>query len=238
MTDERRRDRAIVMSVAAFVGLVATAIALYPGGHSWDGHARGHDLWRNFLCDLARSVALDGRPNAGAVAGKLAMVVLALGLVPFFARTTALARATPRLGRAVRALAVVTAAAVPVVACVSGDRYGRLHAAAVIAAGIPGLLAGTGAVLALAWDPRSPRGVVWLGIVTLGLGLVDFALYVASLGAEGGGPVAVAVIERLTTLALLAWMLSAARKRAGDASQHAGSEPRDRHPEVSGFRRA
>ncbi len=226
MTLERRRDRAIVLSVALFTALVATAMALYPGGHSWDSRAQGHDLWRNYLCDLARGIALDGQPNPGALAGKLAMIVLAAGLVPFFARTTSLAPRAARLGRAVRTLASVTAMAVFLVAFVSGDRYGRLHAAAVVLAGVPGLAAGAGAVLALAWDRRSPRDVLGAGALTLGLGLVDFTLYVANVGADGGGPVAVTVLQRLATVALLAWMLAAARRRPADATQHAGSEPR------------
>jgi hypothetical protein len=226
MVLEKWLGRAIVASVAVFVVLVATAMALYPGGHSWDPHASGHDLWRNYLCDLARTTALDGRPNRGAFVGKLALIVLALGLVPFFARTTDLARELRGLGRVVRLAAVATATTVPAVAFVSGDRYGRLHALAVVVAGVPGLFAGAGAVVALTLDRRAPRAVTWVGIVALGLGTVDFALYVANLHAEGGGPVAVAVLERLTSGALLAWMLLAARAAPPDAPQHAASSPR------------
>ncbi len=209
---ETRRARAIVASVALFVVLVAASMAVYPGGHSWDRTAVGHDFWRNFLCDLERESALDGSPNVlGAALGRAAMLILALGLLPFFARVSALAAGAARLGVVVRALATITVLAVPGVAFLSGDRFGKLHAVAVVVAGIPGLAACAGAVAALLVDREAPRIVAWAGALALGIGAVDFSLYVRSFTDPQGGTVAVAVLERLATLALLLWMVLAAR---------------------------
>lgn len=202
---------AIALAIVGFVALLAASMAVYPGGHSWDPHAVGHDFWRNFLCDLDRHTALDGTPNPlGAALGRAAMLVLAAGLLPFFGRLAALAPNARRLGLAMRVAATVAVAAVPAVVFVSGDRYGRLHAVAVVVAGVPGLLACGLAVLALLLDRSAPRRVAWTGAAALAVGVVDFALYAASLSEPGSGHVVVAVLERLANLGLLAWMALAA----------------------------
>lgn len=232
-TDERK---AILAAVVAFVVLAGTSMAAYPGGTSWDPATRGHDFWRNFLCDLVRGTSLGGTPNPiGSAFGKAAMLVLAAGLLPFFVRVTTLARGTPRLGLAVRITATIAVLAVPAVAFVSGDRFGKLHAVAVVAAGVPGLAACAGAVVALVLDPRAPRDVRWAGVVAAALGIVDFLLYLASLSAHDGGPIAVAVLERLATLALLAWMALAANRAPHPAPlPEASQADAPRHPAVVG----
>ena len=76
---------AILAAEAAFVLLLIPAMRAYPGGTSWDPASSGHDFWLNYLCDLTRSVALNGQPNpAGAALAQGAMGLLALGLLPFW----------------------------------------------------------------------------------------------------------------------------------------------------------
>lgn len=225
----RWEPRAIAASIASFVLLAAAAIAAYPGGHSWNTHAPGHDFWRNFLCDLARAIALDGTPNpVGSTLGRAAMLVIGAGLLPFFRHVTRLAHGAPRLGLGARAAGAIAVIAVPAVVFVSGDRYGKLHAVAVVAAGVPGLLACGAAALALQVDRGAPRAVAWAGALALLAAAVDFTLYVASLGSPGPGPVLVAVLERVANVGLLVWMGLAAGARR-EAAVCAGS------PEAAGL---
>ena len=39
-------------------------MAEYPGGTGWDARSNGNDFWLNYLCDLERTVAINGQPNA------------------------------------------------------------------------------------------------------------------------------------------------------------------------------
>ena len=209
-----RGARGIVVSVVLFVALLAASMALYPGGTSWDPGAHGHDFWRNFLCDLERTTALDGSPNpVGARLGQAAMLVLAGGLLPFFHRVGALAPGAPRLARTARVAGTIAVLAVPGVTFVSGDRFGALHSVAVVLAGAPGLVACGAAFAALVRDRAAPVAVRWAGGAALLVAAVDFAMYVASLAWPAVGTVAVAVLERLANGGLLVWMLLAAAAR-------------------------
>jgi len=58
-----RAAQAMLVAAGAFVVLFVLAVLEYPGGTDWDPRARGHHFWLNYLCDLTRSVALDGEPN-------------------------------------------------------------------------------------------------------------------------------------------------------------------------------
>ena len=75
----------VLASVAAFVVLELTAMSLYPGGTWWDPTTRGASFWQNYLCDLESEVALNHMPNvAGARFGKAAILVMIVGLMPFW----------------------------------------------------------------------------------------------------------------------------------------------------------
>ena len=220
--------------MAVFVVLIAISMASYPGGTWMDPHAAGHDLLRNFLCDLVGPVALNGEPNRlGSVAAPVAMVVLAGGLglawwlLPRFfpslgaSSTTSSRPARLRLTVAIRCCGLVSVlglVAVPLTPPV--EAYG-LHAAAVFVGGLPGIAASVLSVLGLA--RRRPR-LAWLGGVAVVLALVDGTLYTQQLIAGGVPTVFLPAIERLATLALLVWLVaiglgarSLAREQSGQA---------------------
>jgi hypothetical protein len=203
----------MVMAVAGFVVLVVAAARAYPGGTHFD-HARvGHDFWRNTLCDLTRTVALDGSPNTpGAALAASALIVLALGLGAFFLALPRLfASSHARLARSVRTLGAVTVPLAIAVVLLPTDRFGRLHGVAIFFAGTTGLAAAGLALRALVPAARAPRAVVVCGVLAALLASLDFALYMTELLTAGPAQVAVAVLERLATLVLLAWMLAVAR---------------------------
>lgn len=207
--------RLVDLSVASSIPLLALAMRFYPGGTSWDATTHGHAFWRNYLCDLERATALNGTPNPiGSTLAQTAMLVLAAGLAAFFWIVPRLFPREKKLGVAVRVLGTLAALATPGVVFLSGDRFGILHGISVVVAGVPGLAAAACAVIGLLRGEARPRRAAAVGLATLIVAGVDFALYVPQILVDGPGPVAVAVLERISLFLLLVWMALVARRRA------------------------
>jgi hypothetical protein len=197
---------AIVAAVVGFVALIVLAMAEYPGGTGWDATTRGSDFWLNYLCDLERSVALNGQPNAfGSALAQAAMLVLASGLLVFWWALPRLFPASPRLGCAVRALGLATLPGMLAVSLLPSDRFPAWHPIAMVLAGLPGLAAAALGVLGMAREPplRIATAVGGAAVVT---SMVDFVLYVRQFAGVGPGPTALAVLERAALILVLAWM--------------------------------
>jgi hypothetical protein len=195
---------------------------LYPGGTWWDRSAPGHSFWRNFLCDLEWTVALDGTPNPiGSRLAQAAMLVLILGLVPFwwivptffFRPGSEIARpgSISPLGRAVRAAGLMSVAGMIAVALMPSDRFGTLHGVAVIVAGLPGLSAAVLTVVGLLRGGRAARFAAAIGAAMLGFAILDFVLYAWTMAHGGPGPLVLPAAQKCALLLLLAWMLAIAR---------------------------
>jgi hypothetical protein len=201
--------RALVSCVILFVILFVAASLAYPGGTHFDPRAAGHDFWRNTMCDVARGVALDGRPNPiGSALARVAMTVLALGLGVFYLLVPGFFPSRPRAAVAVRALGTLSVPAMVAVVLLPTDRYGAIHGLAIVVAGVPSMSATLMAVHGLVREPRTPRLLVHLGILATLTASAGFAIYVDELVRGGPARLSVAVLERVATLLLLAWMLS------------------------------
>lgn len=203
----------IALSVAGFCVLIGVAMCAYPGGHEWDRTTRGHDFWRNYICDLARSTALDGEPNTtSAPIAQVALVALLAGGAAFWWALPALfTRPESRLAGAVRTLGALSLAGVLGVALLPADRFGALHPIAMALSGGPGQAAAIVAVVALDARERIAR---WTGIVAAISCGVDLGLYAMQLAGRDPGPV-VPVLERIAVIAILAWMLVVAWRLRG-----------------------
>jgi hypothetical protein len=208
----RAESVALVGAVIGFLLLFVAAARAYPGGTHFDHGAAGHDFWRNTLCDVARTVAIDGAPNARAcMLARIAMTMLALGLGVLFVALPRLFPARARLGNAVRVLGLATVPFAIAVVSLPTDRYGRLHGVAIVLAGTLGLGAAILALKGLFSEARSPGIVVAAGVLAMSVAAVDFALYVAEFMTGGSAQVAVPVLERIATILLLGWMVLVAR---------------------------
>ena len=136
---QRAAALAIVAAVVGFIALIEPAMRAYPGGTVWDPATRGNDFWLNYLSDLQRTVAINGEPNrAGALYARAAMLLLALGLAPFWVLLTRLFAERVRLGRAVRASGAVSVLCAVAAGFLPSDRYAEGHAVAIAAGGIAG----------------------------------------------------------------------------------------------------
>ena len=207
MKSTRIRAASIAMLTAAavFVLLIVLAMRAYPGGTDWAAAAPGHDFWLNYLCDLTRGVALNGAANPlGSKLAQAGIVALALGLLPLWWLLPHLFPSHARLGSAVRVLGSTAAAGTIAVVLMPSDQFGRLHAFAIVLACPPGLAAALLAVVGLAREERRPRVAAGIGATMLLTAAIDFVLYLGYLGTTG--PMAVAVLERVALLLLLAWM--------------------------------
>jgi hypothetical protein len=208
---------AIFCSVTGFAALELVAMSLYPGGTWWDSRAQGARFWENFLCDLEWRVALNGTPNpVGSRVALAAMIVLALGLGPFWLASAAAcapaAVTRARLPAAVRLLGVSSAVGTIAVVLMPSDRFGAAHGAAVIVAGLPGLAAAGLAVLGMARSGPRLRVTAWIGGSMLVFGFFDFVLYASHLATHTEGTPLVAAVEKVALGLLLAWMLAVARR--------------------------
>ncbi len=207
----QRARVALVACVGAFVALIVPAMALYPGGTWWEPHAVGHRFWSNFLCDLEWRTALNGTPNPmGARLAEGAMLSLVLAFVPFWPLAARLFPGRPALGTVVRLLGWTSVLGMIGVALMPSERFGPMHGAAVVVAGLPGLsaavLAATGQLLARRTLPGA------LGAAMVLFAIVDFALYVDTMLHGGPGPLFLPVAQKLALMLLLAWMLVVAAR--------------------------
>jgi hypothetical protein len=197
----------LLASVVLFIALVVPAMCVYPGGTSWDPTTRGNDFWLNYLCDLQHRVALNGEPNdLGAHLAQGAMLALGLGLLPLWWTLPRLFPSFRRTGAAVRVLGVVSVAGAVATGLMPSDRFGSWHAVAIAAGAFPGLAAAGVAAVALLFSDGVGHAVRLTGVVTVAVSAVDFTLYARQELTGGAGPMAVAVLERVSILLVLAWM--------------------------------
>ena len=182
-------------------GAVATAVGAvrYPGGSWVDPDAAGHSLWANFLCDLARDMAVNGRPNPGASWGRAAEWLLVAALCLFWWTVPPLLEGR-RPARAASVLGTVATGVLVLVPVTTGVA----HAVVLTAGAVPGFVATVLAVRGL----RSRPALSLLGGVTLLLAVLELGLFLAFR--EGPLPLGVPAIQRLALLAAVAWMAGCA----------------------------
>lgn len=198
---------ALLVSVALFALLVLLAIQRYPGGTWFDPRAPGHDIFRNFLCDLTQPIALNGQRNPGFGLAKAAMIVLDVGLLCLFWVVTLIA-APSRLTRPLRVLAAISFAGIIAVPLTPSLELGAIHTVAVLAGAIPGVLAGVVAMVLLRRTPH--RWLFLLGAAAIAVAAVDVAIYAVNAASHAPPALMVPVLQRLSLVLLLAWMTTTA----------------------------
>lgn len=207
-------NRAVLVLVLVFFVLFAAAALAYPGGTHFDHAAPGHDFWRNTMCDVARGVALDGRPNElGAALARLAMTSLALAVGLFFWSLPGVLPSRGRLGAAVRSLGGLSLFGMLAVVLLPTDRFSQLHGLAIVTAGVPGIAAAVVGVVALGVERSAPRRLFVVGVVAVVVAAACFGIYVDELVRDGAPRVLVPVLERAATILLTSWMLTVAHHR-------------------------
>lgn len=204
---ERALAFVLLASIAGFALLIHLAIVRYPGGTWFDRTAPGHDLFRNFLCDLTQPIALNGRDNPGVGLARACMVVLDVGLLCLWLSIPRLCDPTP-LARWLVGLGTISFVGVVAVPLTPSLRLGALHAVAVLCATLPGIAAGVLASIMLARSPH--RLLSRLSSVLLIVSAIDAAIYAVHTLAGGPPPLALPVLQRIAMVVLLTWMAAVA----------------------------
>jgi hypothetical protein len=196
---------AVFATTGGFLALIALAMRAYPGGTAWNPTTSGHDFWLNYLCDLERSTALDGRSNtAGASFARTAMVLIGMGSFPFWHLLTDHFRMRPALARAVWALGAVSSAGLIAVGLLPADAFPDLHPLLMLGAGGPGIMATALGTVGLV-TPGRRFDLATLGAAAVVVSTADLALYASELNDPSPGPMAAAVLERIALGLALAW---------------------------------
>lgn len=204
--------RGVIASVVVFVVTIAVSMASYPGGNQLDRGAHGHDLWRNFLCDLIAPVSIGGAPNpVAATLAPIGMFALVVGLAAVW--MVLLPHAFPgerTLGAVVRVAGALSTLGLVAVPLTPSSDHPVLHTVAVLLASLPALVAGAGGALGLA--RAGARGLAWLGAVLVAVTTIDVGLFARSVALGGAVPLALPALERVANTLLLVWMLAIARR--------------------------
>jgi hypothetical protein len=204
----------LVLLCAGVLQLVIAA-GSYPGGSWVDPSQPGHHLWANFVCDLGRDNAVNGHSNPGAGWGRSGQWTLTLATAAFWWMLPVLfpIGRSAQVVRAAGAISTLGFLLVPLTSEVP-------HALALLAAGLPGLLAAVIGTLAL----RPRVALASLGWLALSLSAIDLVLYLHHR--EGLVPLAVPLLQRLALSAAVCWMAACAV--AVLWSEPAPGEPRAR----------
>lgn len=196
------------LPLLGFIGLMGTAMFLYPGGTWEEPHALGHSLWANYFCDLMRPVALNGTPNeTGSALAHWGLLAFSVALLPFF---LLLPRCFPdrlRLGMTVRIAGALASAGGVGIVLVPSYKYGALlHGVMVLTAAVPGLTAAIGATAGL-WLTERPAGLTrHLAAVTMLLAALAAAIFVRQLMLGTETTFGLAALQKLAVVTAIAWM--------------------------------
>jgi hypothetical protein len=203
---------AVLAPAALSAALLVAAMAAYPGGRWADPRAEGFDLVRNYLCDLIRPVAHDGRDNAtGMRLAQAALLLQAVALLPLWWLVGRRLLPRAELAAAVRASGVLAALLLPAVAFTPSDGTSRTHALAIGAAGAPGLLAlGLGAWGLLARAREWP-GLAVLTALLLAASGATGALWLVTFSAAWPDAWMLPLAQKLAWALLQAWGVALAR---------------------------
>jgi hypothetical protein len=194
--------------LALFVALLVAAMFVYPGGSWVDPQADGFRPGVNYWCDLMRTVAPDGRPNAAAATlAQGAFAALALSLAAFWPAAASLA--TPRLARWGLRCGLLASAGVALVALTPYDTQREWHAVSTLGAGGTGVAA---AVLLVAGSLRAGPLARWRhawSAALLAASAANIVVYTDCVLRQRESA-ALPVIQLAATVFLVLWMASTA----------------------------
>jgi hypothetical protein len=224
---------ASLAGTATFVVCYGVAIALYPGGTWWNESAEGHSFWRNFLCDLMQSEALNHEPApVGSLLARLGMAAMLLGMAAFYGQVSRLESSPEtRAGRVARAAGILASLLGLAIPIVTSNLWRLGHLIVVVAAFVPSFVATVAASVIC----MRARGVSWLvraaALVTLVTGGLDGFLYLFVYTSPHLGLVpeseevrmlialSLPALMRVATISLLIWVVAIARETLKRAPQ-------------------
>ncbi|MDF1838058.1 MAG: hypothetical protein P1V35_09335 [Planctomycetota bacterium] len=190
-------------TVVAFTAMWVLAMALYPGGSSFDAGSEGHDFFRNFLCDVLSSETSDGRANRWG-AGSMAVGIVILiggGLWPLWWRVP-VAQPWRTLSRILGSVAAILTG---LLCMEQAFRLDLSHHRITLTAGAAGLIP---TVLVAVIDWRDSNVTLARKLWLSGTLLASLVNYVSYSMVQWGSELTplVPTSQKLALLCLLAWL--------------------------------
>jgi hypothetical protein len=213
----RGSGTALALFTLGFSICMVIAALLYPGGTWCNPQAPHYQVLESFFCDVLHERGLNGDPNPGAPWARTALVLIALGFVPFWSSVPSTMALSVRRAAIVRALGWLSAAASLAVALSPSDRWPSLHQVAVLSAAASGIAAAviastsrvTGAVTGTAPGSRARRLrlLAWGALTTAA---IDAGLYLSQALNPQPCAVALPLLQKVAAIFVLGWMLGTA----------------------------
>ncbi len=201
----RQRSNVSLLGFSIFSTLLGLAAAAYPGGTWWDRDSEGFQVAQNFWSDLLRTQSLNGESNQlGALTARIALLVLALSLVPFWTLIERHYGLSKKVGRALKLFGWMSCLGLALVACVTGVMPPQYHTWTVLVFGPSGVLAIALGVIAS--FRGKDRGAKLSGGLAIILSLVNLAQYAREALSNVPSWVGLPLVQKLATVALLLWL--------------------------------
>lgn len=219
--------------LALFVVLMATAMALYPGGTWEDPLERGHSFWRNYFCDLLRPTSLNDESNAlGARLAEAALFAFAVGLVPFFLAAPLCFPERARLGAIVRGAGILCGIGGVGVVLVPSWRFGALaHGAMLLLAAVPGLIAAGAAALGAWHVRRRAPAIAASAVATVAVTALIAVIFARQLAIGAETTFGLAALQKLAVVLALAWIALTFAHVMKGAHPHGTAPSSDKAPQ-------
>ncbi len=191
---------------AIFFYFYSHAIVNYPGGSYFDKSSIGYDFWRNYWCDLALPVAINGKPNYGAEYAAIGFVIFNLSLYPLWHLFAFQVGYESRLGAALvlcSTFSVVISMWVPFT-----SRMPDLHALALLLNSVPGLIA-YAIALYISFRLKLSRPFFYLGLIVFAVAAINLLQY---LGARSSKveTMMIPTTQKISTVLLTVWAIGIA----------------------------
>ena len=197
----------VLVTLCAFVILIAAAAIVYPGGNHFDRTYPRHHFWHNFLCDLLRQQSIGGGSNIlGARLATLAMLALVVFMALYWTLSPALMPSHLALGRACVVAGLFSSAGLMAVALTPSDRLPTLHTLAIVLATAPGLVAGLAVVFGRLAEPGTGNALIVLGALMLVAVAATSALFVVHTWFNGGFGRALPAMQRVAAILTVLWV--------------------------------
>jgi hypothetical protein len=212
------------VALAVFVGAMVLAMALYPGGSWTDRESIGFSFWRNFWCDLVRSEAINGADNGQSRrAASLGFAALSLSLWAYWRVATRLLAEPER--RRVLVLGRTATVGLLATALLPSDANPVLHGGLALSSGTLGMSCAALCVAARREGESRRSARRCLGWAALLLAASNAALYIYVAYCGGPETPAQPSVQKLATLALLAWMVRTLWLMRGDSPGDDSGDP-------------
>lgn len=205
----------LLVSLGIFIVGMGISMVQYPGGTWFDRTAQSHQFWHNFLCDMLRENAINGKPNpasTAAIIGLLGMLP-AVGAQGFVLRGMLREIGRPVLGLVIAIFSSVSLVGILGVPLTPSDAYPVLHSLCVIGGAGLGLSAAVSGIIGQ-WFGRATFGNLYiLGVLMMAFALTNLIMYVNHSFFDSPLTPTIPIAQKLATMFAVSWLGGGAVQR-------------------------